>query len=672
MSLSLLSNMWNNKGEVLDGLLSSFTNPTQEVELGDDWDRGAAAHNIPVDVGNIAKDIKTIVSHPKESFDAATGLIGGAWRLGLEKVMPEGVMDALGKVDEFVGYDSEPDKAMASEAWKGIVATHGGLEELQKYGNEHPVYLAAELSGLGFLARQVTKMVAPAVVKAMEATEMGVSRGLLAVENVAESVESAFPQPLGTQIFAGDVAKGTGFNVAKYGERDVAKAKAEQMVKDGGINYENLSNIWDETGHFVTPSGKVLWEIDDSAMKFTPTEGYASMLYDNRNVRVGDDMGSMKLIDMVDHPQLYENYPRLKDAKIVFVKGKTTDGYAHDTRGALGSYHVGDNTVRVMVDPKIGLTPKSKEIIVHEIQHGIQTIEAIPGGASNSAQYWDVMDTFFKKELDNLTKLDQSTTWLYDERVFNVEGKPYYGQPSLNQRDPEWLAARIKQLKKYRSDIKDVGVFDPSMTPMALAKQTKKREALYYRTEGEWMARITEGRKKLENEDSLLNTDFPLPKGWREKTSPLEQADTGTSDYTLMTGRHKSNYDKALKQFYEKDVISQGDYLTSEIRKHAGINVKNLKTGLLDDALPWRTGGKEGDLYITRVGTNAGTVSKTRTSANDIAINFDQNQLLPDYAYYLLMHLQPKINARAHGTAQQAIKKSDIDDILMEYFTEGK
>jgi len=236
--MSFLWDMWENKGEVLGGLLSPFTNPTQEVEKGADWDRDVVAHNIPVDVGNIAQDVKTIVTHPKEAYESATGLIGGAWRTGLEKVMPEGVMDALGKVDEYVGYDSEPDKAMASEAWEGIVATHGGLEELKKYGNEHPVYLAAELSGLGFLARQVTKMVAPAVVKAMEATEMGVSRGLLAVENVAESVESAFPQPLGTQIFAGEVAAN---RVGKSAE--LAKAKQPDSALQLGTENKVLEYV---------------------------------------------------------------------------------------------------------------------------------------------------------------------------------------------------------------------------------------------------------------------------------------------------------------------------------------------------------------------------------------------------------------------------------------------
>ena len=84
--------------------------------------------------------------------------------------------------------------------------------------------------------------------------------------------------------------------------------------------------------------------------------------------------------------------------------------------------------------------------------------------------------------------------------------------------------------------------------------------------------------------------------------------------------------------------------------------------------LPWKTGGKEGDLYIQRIGTNAGRVSKSRTSVNDIAISFDKSQLLPDYAYYLLTYLQPKIQARASGTAQQGIRKSDIDDVLIEHF----
>lgn len=84
---------------------------------------------------------------------------------------------------------------------------------------------------------------------------------------------------------------------------------------------------------------------------------------------------------------------------------------------------------------------------------------------------------------------------------------------------------------------------------------------------------------------------------------------------------------------------------------------------------PWTTKTTgEGDLYITRHGTNAGTPHKTRQSPNDLVISFDHEQLLPDYAFYLLQYLQPKIAASARGTAQQAIRKGDVDDALMQYF----
>ena len=116
---------------------------------------------------------------------------------------------------------------------------------------------------------------------------------------------------------------------------------------------------------------------------------------------------------------------------------------------------------------------------------------------------------------------------------------------------------------------------------------------------------------------------------------------------------------------------SAGNLAANQLREigtqQIGANPRMETDSRMD--LPWKTGGKEGDLYIQRIGTNAGRVTKSRTSVNDIAISFDKSQLLPDYAYYLLMHLQPKIQERARGTAQQGIRKSDIDDVLIEHFS---
>jgi hypothetical protein len=89
--------------------------------------------------------------------------------------------------------------------------------------------------------------------------------------------------------------------------------------------------------------------------------------------------------------------------------------------------------------------------------------------------------------------------------------------------------------------------------------------------------------------------------------------------------------------------------------------------------VPWTTKTTgEGDLYISRHGDAAGTPHKTRQGPNDLVISFDQAQLLPEYAYFLLQYLQPKIAQRARGTAQQAIRKGDVDDVLREHFSAGQ
>ena len=83
----------------------------------------------------------------------------------------------------------------------------------------------------------------------------------------------------------------------------------------------------------------------------------------------------------------------------------------------------------------------------------------------------------------------------------------------------------------------------------------------------------------------------------------------------------------------------------------------------------WETRSSgEGDLYIARIGPNAGTPSRTRTGPNDIAIKLDKEVLLPDYMYYLFQYLQPKLAARLRGTAQQSINQKDIDEVLREHF----
>ena len=91
---------------------------------------------------------------------------------------------------------------------------------------------------------------------------------------------------------------------------------------------------------------------------------------------------------------------------------------------------------------------------------------------------------------------------------------------------------------------------------------------------------------------------------------------------------------------------------------------------VMKKGLPWGTKSRgEGDLYIRRVGDDAGRVYKERQGPNDIAITFDKKALLPDYMYYHLQSLFPKLNAMRQGTAQQAIKTIDVDNVILRSFS---
>ena len=105
----------------------------------------------------------------------------------------------------------------------------------------------------------------------------------------------------------------------------------------------------------------------------------------------------------------------------------------------------------------------------------------------------------------------------------------------------------------------------------------------------------------------------------------------------------------------------------SSLGPYSDYNIKEI-FNTTKMSLPWKMGGETGDLYITRVGTRAGEVFKERQSSNDIALSTDKDVLLPDYLYYVLQSLYPKINSRRSGGVISTIRKSDISDTLMDFF----
>lgn len=166
-----------------------------------------------------------------------------------------------------------------------------------------------------------------------------------------------------------------------------------QALEASGAAAEDIRR---ETGWFRGIDGKWRFEIDDSAMRYD-RQGVAQnpdvqrkrlleekLLYgqltqeETNELRALTEMtqgipGPRTLSDYIQHDALFEAYPELRDAAVVF----------EDTEpGVNGYYNAGQNTI--VLDSKLRGAPEST--LVHEIQHVIQRAEGFARGSS--PKYW--------------------------------------------------------------------------------------------------------------------------------------------------------------------------------------------------------------------------------------------------------------------------------------------
>lgn len=166
-----------------------------------------------------------------------------------------------------------------------------------------------------------------------------------------------------------------------------------QALEASGAAAEDIRR---ETGWFRGIDGKWRFEIDDSAMRYD-RQGVAQnpdvqrkrlleekLLYgqltqeETNELRALTEMtqgipGPRTLSDYIQHDALFEAYPDLRDAAVVF----------EDTEpGVNGYYNAGQNTI--VLDSKLRGAPEST--LVHEIQHVIQRAEGFARGSS--PEYW--------------------------------------------------------------------------------------------------------------------------------------------------------------------------------------------------------------------------------------------------------------------------------------------
>lgn len=226
-----------------------------------------------------------------------------------------------------------------------------------------------------------------------------------------------------------------------YAGTNAANADLEALEVAKGMAEQNVSaeTIRQTTGWFQGADGKWRFEIDDSGMRYSArgdlnygdpdywryrelrdklerdmlgigseavTEAeraeYEELapryrdFYLQPGVRGDGSATASRLSDYIQHDELFEQYPQLRDARLVFEDMED---------GKQGSYNPDTNTITLSESLQ---NSERDDALVHEIQHAIQEAEGFARGAS--PQYWaqreyesgDFVGERLQREHDNL------------------------------------------------------------------------------------------------------------------------------------------------------------------------------------------------------------------------------------------------------------------------------
>ena len=120
---------------------------------------------------------------------------------------------------------------------------------------------------------------------------------------------------------------------------------------------------WDLLNRML--SGELLPEADEARLK----ELDSTWAHEYGRLSKNVDRGNATLADIIDHPELFRNYPQLRFTRVRFEELP---------RGTRGQYDTERNAITL--DNSLRSAPENT--LVHEIQHAIQETEGFAGGSS--------------------------------------------------------------------------------------------------------------------------------------------------------------------------------------------------------------------------------------------------------------------------------------------------
>lgn len=234
--------------------------------------------------------------------------------------------------------------------------------------------------------------------------------------------------------------------------------------------------IWKQTGNVKAPDMMWRQEISDEGINLIP--GYKKAI---------KDYGVRKQSAIIEHPELYNAYPELKDA---YMQQLRASEVASGTKGTAGN-----NTIELNFskDPKESLLSTA----LHENQHLIQDIENHAKGGSPSLFTQDLKEKVSwanQQVAEKNAQLNETYKMLEEARANK------FNDPSADKRIAALKNRYDKLLDEKLSYVKDAQL-DPQ-------EEAFKQ---YQRLLGESEARLTQNRLPLTQQERLQY--FPYAEG---------------------------------------------------------------------------------------------------------------------------------------------------------------
>ncbi len=256
-----------------------------------------------------------------------------------------------------------------------------------------------------------------------QAVEQFKRRALISSQAALEGREKVYDPQTGTLVDSSEAllgapmlnAPGTAISIAQAGDAGGmvfgimggARAKSGKRTKQqvDKLQKKGLEeqDLWDaqsgqkHRGYYGESDGLFRFEIDTSDAKF------ASDTLDLKPYT------GTKLEDVMDFPELYEEYPDLRKLKVTRLTPEMNDGRSVYLKA---DYNEAGDAIRLGVDPEMGLDKPTLAALLHEVQHAVQGREGFERGASSVFLYPSLPEAekVFHQEKKNL--IDNATVEL--------------------------------------------------------------------------------------------------------------------------------------------------------------------------------------------------------------------------------------------------------------------